>query len=288
MFNFSKKTEPKKKTFSDRLIQSTTKLALAQGLTGFRWTLRKVLRLVAVTVSIQCCKTTLWLVLVSANLSWKLPTKILAKANTAKRLAYLAHFDQLHAELSRGERTLVYIDEVHIHQDLDQGRGWYFKGKRWRIPSTTPGLHAKINWYGAFNLRQGQAMIWAYPKCDGSNTGSFLEHVAEWTLGQPKPTIIWDGSPVHRARVAQTKAKELGLELVPLPGYSPDLNPIEGLWKWMREEVTYAYCQPHLDALFAACKKFIAEINATPQAVIARLPPRRQLDPEEEKLRLSG
>ena len=29
----------------------------------------------------------------------------------------------------------------------------------------------------------------------------------------------------------------LGLYLIPLPSYSPDLNPIEGLWKWMREDV---------------------------------------------------
>jgi len=228
------------------------------------------------------------LLLTGGGLSWKQPKKILAKANTAKRLAYLARFNELLEEMRRGERTLLYIDEAHIHQDMDQGHGWYWKGRRWRVPSTTPGLHAKINWYGVYNYTQGQAMIWAYPKCDGVNTALFLERVAEWTRGLPKPTIIWDGSPVHRAKIAQAKAKELGLELEPLPGYSPDLNPIEGLWKWMREEVTYAYCQPTLDALFGACKKFVAEINLMPQTLLARLPPRLELDPEEEKLRLSA
>ncbi|MCB0198496.1 MAG: transposase [Anaerolineae bacterium] len=32
--------------------------------------------------------------------------------------------------------------------------------------------------------------------------------------------------------------------MMPLPGYSPDLNPIEGLWKWMREEVTQHIATP--------------------------------------------
>jgi hypothetical protein len=112
--------------------------------------------------------------------------------------------------------------------------------------------------------------------------------LAEWTKGLPKPTLIWDGSPVHRAKVAQDQAAELGFELMPLPSYSPDLNPIEGLSKWMREEVTYAYCQPSLDALFAACKQFIADVNADSETMISRLWPRFELDPDEEKLRVSA
>jgi hypothetical protein len=42
----------------------------------------------------------------------------------------------------------------------------------------------------------------------------------------------------HRAKSVQATAAALGFTLVPLPGYSPDLNPIEGLWKWMRDQVT--------------------------------------------------
>lgn len=131
-------------------------------------------------------------------------------------------------------------------------------------------------------------MIWSYPKCNGEHTAAFLERVAEWVKGKPKPTIIWDGSPVHRARLAQEKAKVLGLEIVQLPGYSPDLNPIEGLWKWMREEVTYAYCQPSLDALHEACRMFLERINQAPLTLVERLWPRWELDPDEEKLRLSA
>lgn len=236
----------------------------------------------------QCSKSCLWLLLCEAGLCWKKPKKILAKASTAKRLEYLQTYAALYQEMCAGKRTLIYIDEAHFHQDLDKGYGWYFKGKTWNVPSTTPGLHAKINWYGAYDFTNGRAMIWAYPKCNGTNTADFLQRVSQWAKGLPKPTIIWDGSPVHRARLAQDAASQLGLELVLLPGYSPDLNPIEGLWKWMREEVTSAYCQPNLAALFVACKKFIDDTNGNPQGMIDRLWPRFELDPEEEKLRVSA
>jgi transposase len=244
--------------------------------------------LVGLSLARRCGRTLVLMLLHAAHLSWKKPKKILAKANTAKRLEYLQRFEQLYEEMQRGERTLIYLDEAHLHQDMDSGYGWYFKGRRWLVPSTTPGLHARINWYGAYNFTDGKAMIWSYPKCDGANTADFLHKLAEWAKDLPKPTLIWDGSPVHRAKVAQDKASELGFELIPLPGYSPDLNPIEGLWKWMREEVTYAYCQPSLDALFAACKMFISQVNVDPQAMIMRLWPRFELDPDEEKLRVSA
>lgn len=50
-------------------------------------------------------------------------------------------------------------------------------------------------------------------------------------------TVIWDGAPIHRARVIQEflragAAKRLHLER--LPGYAPDLNPDEGIWNYLK------------------------------------------------------
>ena len=80
------------------------------------------------------------------------------------------------------------------------------------------------------------------------------------------------------------RRRELGFTLIPLPGYSPDLNPIEGLWKWMREEVTQNYCHATMRQLFDACIAFIRRINADPERLFSRLPPKLQLDPDFEKL----
>ncbi len=72
-----------------------------------------------------------------------------------------------------------------------------------------------------------------------------------------------------------------------MPITSPDLNPIEGLWKWMREDVTQLQCYEKLRELFDACKAFVARINESPREIIGRLWPRFELDPEVEKLRVS-
>jgi len=43
--------------------------------------------------------------------------------------------------------------------------------------------------------------------------------------------VLWDGAPYHRAGVVQEVATGLGIKLLPLPGYSPDLMPVEALWR---------------------------------------------------------
>ena len=72
-----------------------------------------------------------------------------------------------------------------------------------------------------------------------------------------------------------------------VPGCSPDLNPIEGLWKWMREEVTQYHSYPTMRDLFQACKDFIDRVNLDSNALVKRLWPKLELDPEHEKLSIS-
>jgi transposase len=51
-------------------------------------------------------------------------------------------------------------------------------------------------------------------------------------LGGAKVTLIWDGLPSHRSRKMQAyiRAQRRWLVVERLPGYAPDLNPVESLW----------------------------------------------------------
>ena len=74
-----------------------------------------------------------------------------------------------------------------------------------------------------------------------------------------------------RAKCEQAAAAKLGFTLIPLPAYSPDLNPIEGLWKWMREEVTRNHCDLLMRHLFDACRAFIDRVNRDSTSLFYRL-----------------
>jgi hypothetical protein len=252
-------------------------------LPGHGWTLKKLRQWVLSTFGRLVGRNAIRRMLRAAQLSWKKIKKRLGKAKPGKRAEHITQLEGLFARVCRSEVTLIYIDESHFHQDLDEGYTWGPKGKRsWRV-STTPGLSERLNWYGAYDFSHGQCLIWEDGPCDGQATCHFLERMARWRAGLPgQLVVIWDNAPCPIARVVQAHAEELGIELVALLGYSPDLNPIERLWDWMRDEVTRGHCHNSLKSLREACRRFIAGINGDPQEVVDRLWPKFELDPEYE------
>lgn len=266
-------------------------------LPGHGWTLKKLRRWVASKLERSISRNTLRTILKQAGLSWKKCKKLLTKANPEKRAKFVEQFQDLFERMCRGEVLVVYVDEAHFHQDLDLGYTWAPKGEpTWRA-STSPGLDKRINWYGAYNFSEGRCFIWHEGKCNSEHTIQFLQRLSRW-LDEPAPkggaehgaqlVIIWDGASYHRSKIVQTEIQRLGIELIQLPGYSPDLNPIEGLWKWMREDVTQHYCHQALQELFLDCKDFIDLINQHPEQIISRLWPKFDLDPDFEKLLVSN
>jgi transposase len=69
----------------------------------------------------------------------------------------------------------------------------------------------------------------------GEDAVRFLKHLMRQIPG--KLLVVWDGSPIHRGGavedfLASGAASRLRLEQ--LPGYAPDLNPAEGVWKHLK------------------------------------------------------
>ena len=220
------------------------------GLNGHVLTIPKIRRWAKQVFGCQVSRNLLRSRLHELGLSWKKCQKVLKKANPAKRRAFIEQFRTRFTQLCRQEILLVYIDEIHIHRDLELGYTWADKGAvAWRI-SDCPPLSDRLNWYGAYDFSWGQCLLWEDGSYNKENTVQFLHLLADWLETDTRPVVlIWDGASYHRAQIVQAAADRLGFTLMPLPGYSPDLNPIEGLWKWMREEVTQQHCHASMHAL---------------------------------------
>jgi transposase len=70
---------------------------------------------------------------------------------------------------------------------------------------------------------------------NGLHTIEFLLHLGR--LAGDRLLVVWDGSPIHRrAEVAEFVAEARGAIVVErLPSYAPDLNPVEWLWRHLKE-----------------------------------------------------
>ena len=92
--------------------------------------------------------------------------------------------------------------------------------------------------------------------------------------------VLWDGASYHRAGAVREMAAALRIELMPLPGYSPDLMPVEALWRRLREDVTYHHGHASLNDPTRRVAAFQDRINQKPCALADRLWVKDHLDPE--------
>ena len=72
---------------------------------------------------------------------------------------------------------------------------------------------------------------------DAMAVTEFLRHLLRVIAGPV--LVIWDGAPIHRSKIVKAFLQEQAagrLELEPLPGYAPDLNPLDcGVWHWLKK-----------------------------------------------------
>ena len=251
-----------------------------------RWPLKRLQVWLQAQGEDGCCRETIRQALKRLGWSWKKARKLLNKAAPRQREAFLEQLNPLLLAATRGHHTLVYIDEAHFRQDTDEGYGWSIKGERFWVSSSSPGLRAKVACYGVYFYNQGQVKLYPYERANRETTLTLLETLRQ-ELPETPLTVLWDGASYHRAQAVTQRAAEWRINLLPLPAYSPDFMPVEHLWQWVREDVTYHTCYDSRAELIAQLEQFQQAINATPDAVADRLWVKTHLNPEEEKLRVS-
>ena len=107
------------------------------------------------------------------------------------------------------------------------------------MDSTSPRYGEKASHYSAVCLETGE-VEWLELEGNSNSATSvaFLKQLKEKDPGPLK--VIWDNAPAHRGEAMREYLGRpgLGLQLVNLPGYSPDFNADEAIWGWAREEAT--------------------------------------------------
>ena len=89
-----------------------------------------------------------------------------------------------------------------------------------------------------------------------------LRKIAAQGLSGPI-TLVLDNARYQRNAVVQDLAKELGITLLFLPSYSPNLNLIERLWKFMKRRSLYGRYHPTFAGFRAAIEETIGGLSTT-------------------------
>lgn len=122
----------------------------------------------------------------------------------------------------------VYIDESGIDNRETYAYGWCKKGQR--LIGNQPGKRSdRLSIIGALCEGKFRAPMVYQGYCNAQLIESWLAKFLLHTL-EPGQVVIMDNAPFHNSRRIRELIEEAGCELLFLPTYSPDLNPIEHWW----------------------------------------------------------
>ena len=162
-----------------------------------------------------------------------------AKADTKEqRTFYEAKLKPLMEQAKNGELTLLFLDASHFVMGCDFLG--YIYGKVRRFIKTYSG-RKRYNVLGALNFVSKKiTTVTNDTYITFSEVCELLYDISLEYAGKPI-RIILDNASYQKCYIFQDTAALLGIELIYIPPYSPNLNLIERLWKFVKAELRTKY-----------------------------------------------
>lgn len=161
---------------------------------------------------------------------------------------------------------IVFIDESGISERPTRVRTWALKGQ-------TPVIQFHFNWNHVSVIAGLSRTNYLFRLYDGSIK---KEQVVEFLkalkahLEQPL-LIIWDGARPHRSAMVRQYLDSLDghIQMTFLPPYSPELNPVEYLWAWLKRHAIANFCPNNLDELRCTARNKLKSAQHRPSIITA-------------------
>ena len=121
--------------------------------------------------------------------------------------------------------------------------------------------HRQVQVYRAVSPLTGRTHYRIRATLSKDHFAGFLSQLSR-SDRDPKILLIHDRAPPHRGRAIDegVKAAEGRLMLMPQPRYSPEFNPQERLWKWLRRVVTHEHWLETLPEELQAIRDFFCYV----------------------------
>ncbi|MGH2531272.1 MAG: IS630 family transposase [Thermomicrobiales bacterium] len=161
--------------------------------------------------------------------------------------------------IARGGEVWV-ADETALREFPPLRAGWSKRGE----PATVlvSGRNKRRTILGALNVGSGELVCTVRERC---RTDDVLAAIA--ALGVVRPEVpkllLWDNAPPHQPHRVRDAALVANITLACLPFRSPELMPLEDLWRGLKQTVAANRCYPSLDELVARAVAWLDAMTPT-------------------------
>lgn len=127
---------------------------------------------------------------------------------------------------------LVFLDESGVRTNMTRLYGRAFDGQR--VVDAVPACRGRTTTIlGSLRLTGETTAMVVNGPTDGDVFQAYVEQVLVKTL-HPNDIVLMDNLSAHKRPAAEAAIRAVGAEVVFLPPYSPDFNPIEKLWSKLK------------------------------------------------------
>lgn len=136
------------------------------------------------------------------------------------------------------KEILLYADPMPQIHNVETDYAWQEKGRAGTKEIASNTGRRRLNIVGAINpVTMQPTILLEEENCNADSIVRLLQTIKNQYNQAETICLILDNARYQKGIIAQSKAKELGIDLVYLPPYSPNLNLIERLWKFFKKKV---------------------------------------------------
>jgi len=190
--------------------------------------------------------------------SYKKPKLVPGKANKELQEDWIRTYEKFKKNIPEDE-TICFMDGVHPSHNVQLGYGWIRKGVEKYIPSNSG--RSRLNLTGAIDILSHNIVVVEDTTLNADSTISFFEKLEQSQPDKHFIHVYCDNARYYRNKKVTNYLKTSRINLHFLPPYSPNLNPIERLWKWMKEIVIYNTYYEEFDQFKDAIKGFFSQLG---------------------------
>ena len=152
-----------------------------------------------------------------------------------------------------------FQDEARVGQQGTRTRVWARRGTRPRAPRDRRYAWAYL--FGAVCPERAVAAGLVLPYADAAATGLHLAEISHHVASGAHGVVVLDRAGWH---AAGDLAVPDNLTLLPLPSHSPELNPVENVWEYLRQNQLSLRVWPDYDAIVETCCRAWSALVAMP------------------------
>jgi transposase len=162
------------------------------------------------------------------------------------------------AEAQAGQRVVFFMDAAHFVYAPFLALVWCFA----RLFVKAPSGRQRLNVLAALHATTKEILTVQNLTYVTAETVCELLRLLAGAHPALPSTIVLDKARYQKCALVQELARSLGIELLYLPAYSPNLNLIERFWKWVKKQCLYGKYYPTSADFQAAIQQCIAQAHS--------------------------